>query len=74
MDIIKKSLVVFIIIVITWVLLSYMFFPIKLSASPEIYFVETMTHMIPLKLAITTLFSLVGVFIYEQRTKETKTK
>lgn len=74
MDIIKKSLVVFIIIVITWVLLSYMFFPIKLSASPEIYFVETMTHMIPFKLAITTLFSLVGVFIYEQRTKETKTK
>lgn len=74
MDKVKKSLVALITIVVTWVLLSYMFFPIKLSASPEIYFVETMTHMIPLKLAITTLFSLVGVFIYEQRTKETKTK
>ena len=67
MDTIKKSLVALITIIITWVLLSYMFFPIKLSASPEIYFAETMTHMVPLKLVITTLFTLLSVFIYEQR-------
>lgn len=72
MDKVKKSLVALITIVVTWVLLSYMFFPIKLSASPEVYFAETMTHMVPLKLAITTLFTLVGVFIYEQRTKKSK--
>ena len=74
MDKLKKALVALITIVVTWVLLSYMFFPIKLSASHEIYFVETMTHMIPLKLAITTLFTLVSVFIYEQRTKKSKTE
>lgn len=74
MDKMKKALVALITIVVTWVLLSYMFFPIKLSASPEIYFAETMTHMIPLKLAITTLFALVSVFIYEQRTKKSKTE
>ena len=74
MDKLKKALVALITIVVTWVLLSYMFFPIKLSASPEIYFVETMSHMIPLKLAITTLFTLVSVFIYEQRTKKSKTE
>lgn len=72
MDKVKKSLVALITIVVTWVLLSYMFFPIKLSASPEVYFAETMTHMIPLKLAITTLFTLLSVFIYEQKTKKSK--
>lgn len=74
MDKVKKSLVALITIVVTWVLLSYMFFPIKLSASPEVYFAETMTHMIPLKLAITTLFTLLSVFIYEQKTKKSKTE
>ena len=74
MDKVKKALVALITIVVTWVLLSYMFFPIKLSASPEIYFAETMTHMVPLKLAITTLFTLLSVFIYEQKTKKSKTE
>ena len=74
MDKLKKALVALITIVVTWVLLSYMFFPIKLSASYEIYFVETMTHMVPLKLAITTLFALISVFIYEQKTKDSKTE
>ncbi|MBR2455065.1 MAG: hypothetical protein IKB36_03325 [Clostridia bacterium] len=74
MDKVKKSLVALITIVVTWVLLSYMFFPIKLSASPEVYFAETMTHMMPLKLAITTLFALISVFIYEQKTKVSKTE
>lgn len=74
MDKVKKALITLITIVTTWVLLSYMFFPIKLSASREIYFIETMTHMVPLKLAITTLFALVSVFIYEQITEKAKTK
>ena len=74
MDKIKKSVITLITIVTTWILLSYVFFPIKLSASPEIYFIETMTHMVPLKLAITTLFALVSVFIYEQKIEKSKTE
>lgn len=74
MDKIKKSVITLITIVTTWVLLSYVFFPIKLSASCEIYFIETMTHMVPLKLAITTLFALVSVFIYEQKIEKSKTE
>ena len=70
MDKVKKALVALITIVVTWVLLSYMFFPIKLSASHEIYFVETMTHMIPLKAFITTVMVLIAVFAYEQKTKD----
>ena len=74
MDTIKKSLVALITVIITWVLLSYIFFPIKLSASPEIYFAETMTHMVPLKIVITTLFTLLSVFIYEQKVEKSKTE
>ena len=74
MDKVKKALITLITIVTTWVLLSYVFFPIKLSASREIYFIETMTHMVPLKLTITTLFALVSVFIYEQITEKSKSK
>ena len=74
MDKVKKALITLITIVTTWVSLSYVFFPIKLSASREIYFIETMTHMVPLKLAITTLFALVSVFIYEQITEKSKSK
>ena len=74
MDIIKKSVITLITIVTTWILLSYVFFPIKLSASREIYFIETMTHRVPLKLAITTLFALVSVFIYEQKIEKSKTE
>ena len=74
MDKVKKALITLITIVTTWVLLSYVFFPIKLSTSREIYFIETMTHMVPFKLAITTLFALVSVFIYEQITEKSKSK
>ncbi len=52
--------------IITWVALSYVFFPIKLSAPADEYFKATMTHLVPLKMFITILFVLLSVFIYEQ--------
>lgn len=52
--------------VITWFSLSYIFFPIKLSAPPDEYFKATMTHLIPLKIFITILFVLLAIFVYEQ--------
>lgn len=69
MAILKKSIVVILTIITVWLLLSYLFFPIKLSASPQLYFAETIRHMVPLKLVITTIFTLLSVFIYEQRSK-----
>ena len=52
--------------VATWVLLSYVFFPIKLSAPADEYFKATMTHLVPLKIVITILFALFSVFTYER--------
>ena len=52
--------------VVTWVALSYIFFPIKLSAPADEYFKATMTHLVPLKIVITILFALFSVFTYEQ--------
>lgn len=54
----------------SWLVLSYVFFPIKLSAAADIYFAETMTHMIPLKVLITTVFVLFSIFMYEQGKKK----
>lgn len=56
--------------VITWLLLSYIFFPIKLSAPANEYFTATVTHMVPLKTLITIVFVLVAVFMYEQKMKK----
>ena len=52
--------------IITWLALSYIFLPIKLSAPADEYFKATMTHLVPLKIFITILFVLLAVFIYEQ--------
>ncbi len=53
--------------VLSWLLLSYVFFPIKLSAPADEYFAATMVHMIPMKAFITIVFVLLAVFIYEQK-------
>ena len=52
--------------IISWLSLSYIFFPIKLSAPADEYFKATMTHLVPLKIFITILFVLFSVFIYER--------
>lgn len=59
---------------ITWLALSYVFFPIKLSAPANEYFIATITHMVPLKTAITILFVLTVLFLYEQKIKKNKNK
>ncbi|MBQ8766935.1 MAG: hypothetical protein IJZ16_09025 [Clostridia bacterium] len=52
--------------IVTWLSLSYIFFPIKLSAPADEYFTATVTHMVPLKSFITIVFVLFAVFAYEQ--------
>ena len=71
---ITEILIGFATAIITWILLSYVFFPIKLSAPANEYFMATITHMIPLKIAITILFVLTVLFLYEQRIKKNKNK
>ncbi len=61
-------------VVITWLALSYLFFPIKLSAPADVYFEATMTHMVPLKVFITTVFVLLSLFVYEQYLKKKNKK
>ena len=60
--------------IICWIALSFLFFPIKLSAPADMYFTETMAHMIPLKAVITLVFVLLALFLYEQRIKKKKNK
>lgn len=73
----KRSIQVLIAIGVTavsWLALSFVFFPIKLSAPIDVYFAETMTHMVPLKAIITIVFVLISLFLYEQKIKKKKNK
>jgi hypothetical protein len=53
-------------VIVSWLSLSYIFFPIKLSAPFWEYFVTTISHMIPLKLFITIVFVLVAIMITDK--------
>ena len=59
---------------VCWLALSYLFFPIKLSAPADAYFKATMTHMVPLKAVITIVFILLALFLYEQSVNKKKNK
>ena len=71
---IREILVGAVTAIVTWLLLSYVFFPIKLSAPANEYFVATVTHMVPLKSVVTIIFVLTSIFFYEQRVKKGKKK
>lgn len=60
--------------IVCWFALSFLFFPIKLSAPADVYFAETMAHMIPLKAVITLVFVMLALFLYEQSVKKDKNK
>lgn len=63
----KKCLVAVATAILCWLLLSFLFFPLKLSAPYNIYFYENVSHMVPLKSVITLIFTLLAVFLYEQK-------
>lgn len=58
--------------IVSWLALSYIFFPIKLSAPVFEYFVATMTHLAPLKTFITIVFVLVAMLIVDKLLKKGK--
>ncbi len=70
MEKVKKLAIAFATAVISWLLLSFVFFPIKLSATSDLYFAETMTNLLPLKAIITTIFTAFAVFMYQQKMKK----
>lgn len=57
---------------VSWLALSFLFFPIKLSAPIDVYFAEAVTHMAPLKAIITIVFVLLSLFLYEQKMNKLK--
>ena len=63
---IKEIIIALITAIVTWFALSYIFFPIKLSATVDEYFIATMGHMIPLKIFITIVLAIASVVIYER--------
>ena len=58
--------------IVSWLSLSYIFFPIKLSAPFPEYFVATVTHLAPLKTFITIVFVLVVMLIVDKLLKKGK--
>lgn len=70
MDTFKKILVGTGSAVITWLMLSFVFFPAESAETSEQYFAETIAYMAPLKIIITLIFVLFAVFMYEQKTKK----
>lgn len=58
--------------IVSWLALSYIFFPIKLSAPVSEYFVATMAHLAPLKTFITIVFVLVAMLIVDKLLKKGK--
>ena len=69
---IKEIIIAFITAIVTWLALSYIFFPIKFSAPVDEYFVATMGHMVPLKILITIIFTLAAIVIYERIVNKSK--
>lgn len=67
MEKVKKCFIAVATAMLCWLILSFMFFPIKLSASFDIYFYENLVHMVPLKSVITMIFTLLAMFLYEQK-------
>ncbi len=60
--------------IISWLALSFVFFPIESSTPSDVYFTEAITYMAPLKAVITIVFVLLALFLYEQKMKKKKNK
>lgn len=67
---VKEILVGIVTGIVSWLALSYIFFPIKLSAPADEYFVATITHLAPLKTFITILFVLASMVIVDKLLKK----
>ncbi len=60
---------------VSWLLLSFYFFPIKAGVETmgaEGFFWASVTHMAAIKLIISLIFSVFAVFVVELRMEKTK--
>ena len=58
---------------LSWLALSFYFFPLKTSAAllgTECFFWASVSHMAAIKLFISLLFSIFALFVYEQRAEK----
>jgi hypothetical protein len=69
MDKFVKTIVATVTMMVSWLALSFIFFPLEMTTQ-ETYFAETMVYMIPLKSMITAVFTVFAVFMYEQKMKK----
>lgn len=70
MENLKKTAVGTVTAVISWLMLSFVFFPVPQSEISENVFAESIAYMLPLKAVITLIFILLAIFMYEQRAKK----
>ncbi len=77
-DVFYKGLTFTATLLCSWLLLSFYFFPLKLSAvelsDADVYFWESVSHMAPLKLLISLIFAIFSLFVYELRKEKRKKK
>lgn len=67
---IRKALAFLLTAAVSWLLLSFYFFPIKAGVETmgaESFFWASVTHMAAIKLIITLIFSVFAVFVVELR-------
>ncbi len=73
-DKIRKILLSCACAVVSWLLLSFLFFPIDIVSAGELYSAENMVNLAELKTVITGIFMLLTIFMYEQKMKKRASK
>lgn len=68
-----KTVVFFGTFFLSWLALSFYFFPLNLSAaetSAESFFWASVSHMAAMKVLISLVFAIFALFVYEQRAEQ----
>ena len=68
-----KTVVFFGTFFLSWLALSFYFFPLKTSAALlgiECFFWASVSHMAAIKLFISLVFAIFALFVYEQRAEK----
>lgn len=70
---VRKTVVFFGTFFLSWLALSFYFFPLNLSAaetSAESFFWASVSHMAAIKVLISLVFAIFALFVYEQRAEK----
>ena len=70
---VRKTVVFFGTFFLSWLALSFYFFPLNLSeaeTSAESFFWASVSHMAAIKVLISLVFAIFALFVYEQRAEK----